>query len=113
MTADHLLSAPDYLLVRKIVADGSTEAIINCVGLGPGFCELIHDAMMVYCEIVDQACRIPVAFCALRVAICDCEADCAECTCNGGEPDSEVARPTAWPRTTTALDAVPYPADVF
>ena len=44
MTAHDLLSAPDYGLVRKIIADGLTETIINCVGLGPDFGTCSADA---------------------------------------------------------------------
>ena len=73
MTAHDLLSAADYGLVRKIIADGLAETIINCVGLGPNFCKLTHDTTMNWCEVLDAACL--VAFSRRQVDICECKAD--------------------------------------
>ena len=55
MTAHDLLSAPDYGLARKIIADGLTETIINCVRLGPDLCKFAHDTTMDWCAVVDAA----------------------------------------------------------
>lgn len=88
MTAHDLLSAPDYGLMRKIIADGSTETIISCVGLGPNFCQLVHDTTMDWCEVLDAACTIQVAFCRRQVDICECKTACYECTGNGGDAES-------------------------
>ena len=92
MTADEMLSSPEYGLVRKIVADGlTTAAILNCIpehgGVGPSFCTFIRNTILNFCEVLDAGCWIPAETCRREVAICKCKVYCNECTCNGGEAE--------------------------
>ncbi len=57
LTAHDLLTRPDYGLVRKIIADGLTEMMIKCAGIGADPCNILEDTTIDWCNVLAAACE--------------------------------------------------------
>lgn len=101
LTAQDLLSRPEYLLARKIAADTMVEAMTNCVrcsdpsasyyvdplcgpSVGAG-CAVQYQSNVRGCDISYATCRlVPFRPCERIRFHCMCVAACVQCHCEAG-----------------------------
>lgn len=98
LTADDLLSSPEYMLARKVIADMLAASIANCVRcsdpsapyyaeplcVAPN-CQAQFEFNLRICDIAIAWCRLnPFSDCREVMAQCICVVNCVNCHCLAG-----------------------------